>query len=99
MLMPAAGHSCNLNRLLNGAVKYMNAVTVDLSRWSERFGSELRAGLIHGQENARNLQIGVESILYITHHFLKHLESFTGEEVCLHRNDAVICCSQSINGQ
>ena len=47
----------------------MNAVTIDLSHAGANALAELRAGLIHGQENARNLQIGVESILYITHHF------------------------------
>ena len=46
----------------------MNAVTVDLSHAGANALAELRAGLIHGQENARNLQIGVESILYIAHH-------------------------------
>ena len=59
----------NLDRLLNRAVKYMNAVTVDLSHAGANALAELRAGLLHSQENARNLQIGVESILYIAHHF------------------------------
>ena len=47
----------------------MNAVTVDLAHAGANALAELRAGLIHSQENARNLQIGVESILYIAHHF------------------------------
>ena len=65
-----AGHGAfrNADGVLNGALKDVQIVAVDLPDTLLHALAELRPGLVHRQQNACDLQIRIEMLLYGTHH-------------------------------
>ena len=76
--------------IFNGAFKDMEVFTVDLADTVMNTLTELRTRLIHGQENARNLQSWSEPSLYRMDHIQNFRDALAGEEMCLNRDDAMI---------
>ena len=77
----------------------METLAVDIIYTVSNALTELRARLIHSQENACNLQIRIESVLNIFHHFQYIRNSFTCKEMCLHWNNAIIGSGECVDGQ
>ena len=89
----------NADGVLNGALKDVQVVAVDLSDPLLHALAELRPGLVHRQQNACDLQIRIEMLLYGTHHVQHIWDALRCKEVGLHRNDAVIRRAQRIDRQ
>ena len=89
----------NADGVLNGAVKDVQVVAVDLSDTLLHALAELRPGLVHCQQNACDLQIRIEMLLHRTYHIQHIRDTLGGEEVGLHGNNAVIRRAQRIDGQ
>ena len=65
---PGHGAFRNADGVLNGALKDVQIVAVDLPDTLLHALAELRPGLVHRQQNACDLQIRIEMLLYGTHH-------------------------------
>ena len=87
---PGHGTLCNADGVFDRAVKNVQVVSVDLSDTLLHALAELRPGLLHRQQNACDLQIRIEMLLYGTYH-IKHIRDALGcEEMRLYRDDAGI---------
>ena len=88
----------NTDGVLDRTVKDVQVIAVDLADALLYAFAELGAGLVHRQQNACDLQIRIEMLLYGTHH-VQHIRDTLGcEEVGLHGDDAVIRRAQRIDG-
>ena len=68
----------------------MEVITIDFPHAFPDTLTELGAGLIHGQQDARDLQLWVEAILYRAYHIQHSRNPLAGQEVSLHGDDAII---------
>lgn len=77
----------------------MERLAVDLAHTGFHTLTQLRPGLVHGKQDARNFEGWVKFGLYRFDQ-LKHIgDSLTGQKVGLHWDNAVVRCRQGVDGE
>lgn len=94
---PRSGTLCYLNRVFDWPLEHMECTAVDFPYAFSNALSELRAGLIHSQQNTSNFQVWIETGLNGTYHVQHIRNTFTGQKMGLNRNDAVVGGCQGVN--